>query len=824
LVPFGRTLEMNLFRSIPLILLLCAVLGSKSTAQDQPTVDLTLLLTGNTYGYFDVTPVGKELAGGIVRRKTVVERIRREVGNDHLLLLDAGNALGYFYLLRGDRGSAMISAMHTVGYDAMTVGNHELDYGRDMLREYHDLESGVNIVCANLVLKSTNEPFLRPYVIEHKANGIRVGILGLTDPMVEQTTLRQHIEGLAITDPIVTAKKHLSQLQKEADVIIALSFLSLDDCYRLAMAVPEIDVIVACGESVGTPLILRRETGSDEHATFVVSPIRLGSGIVRVHLRYAGRTRSTSAALLDVLPVDTTISGDVGFAAWLAVGGEQQYYEYCRKNYDVEPDEPLMLIDSSFTNNHLTELVLQILLQQSGAELSLLNNTFFRFEGIEIPRYEGDPRSRKLTVRLLEQILWTDNELVTMKLTGQQLSVLQRLSAANSKPGRGNHLQHLQVTTDGFEDWYVHNAPLQQKSPPELYHVATSNFLAGGGNGYTPFREGRQESFRFLGDGALRPSDDGTPVIIRELVIHHLKRLRDASPHIPAKPGAIIDSLYRARNLWRFTLARLQLSYSAGEYRSSSAYKNIGLTELRGTDFERITYEADLRLKQESKWLLWDNRLYAAFGQSKITDQPLQEVLDDLFFETVVNLRFSRGTGSISIYPSASARYDTELTPTESKQTNSGVSNATKNPRQQDVTIGVGAGFSEFAGFSRTRISLTQTFDRSSKPRPDENGINLQTTYQVPVVGSLFRSELDGTYYIKQKRSSGDTRSLLVRWKSDLAIPLGRLRLAPSLYVFLFHGRQSLEPAKSPPLATTVVFGISLGYSLDWKMQYESLF
>ncbi|OGU19266.1 MAG: hypothetical protein A2059_01790 [Ignavibacteria bacterium GWA2_55_25] len=795
-------------------------------AGEEPLITkLSLLLTGNTYGYFDVTPVGSVLAGGIVRRKTVVEQVRRELGAQNLLLLDAGNSLGYYYLLRGDRGAAMISALHELGYDGLAVGNHEFDYGKETLMAYNNPSTGLNILAANLTVKGKNEPVVLPYIIEKKADGVRVAILGLTDPQIEHIILRQHFDGLSIANPIATALAFLPQLREKADIIIALTHLSMDDCYRLAMTAPGFDVIIARAENTTTTLSVRTEGLHPTSQSLIVSPVRYGSAMARVDLVFHHQRQTTSASVREPLPINSTIAGDVGFATRLAVGAEQQYYDYSRETYGIEPDEPLLLVDSSFTEQDLIRLALHILLQQTGTEVALLNNTFFRFPGVDFPPSEMDPRLRKITVRALEQILWTDNELVTMQLTGQQLATLQQVSLANKRAGRDNYLLNLQVTGHGNEEWFVHNAPLQQRTPPELYRVVTTNFLAGGGDGFASFREGRNQVSRFIEDGRHRESPaEGKPSIVRDLIIRHLKHSHDLLQLQKTDRLAVIDSSYRDRTLWRFTLARLQLNYSAGQYRGNTSYGNVGLTELRGIDFERITYEADLRLKQESELLTWDNRIYALFGRSQITGQPLQEVSDDLYVETIVNFRSSKAAGFLSLYPSASVRYDTEMTPTESKQVVSGSTLTIKNPRQRDITLGLGVGLSDIGGFSRSRISLTQTFDRSSKPRPDENGINIQTSYTAPIGGSLFRSELDGTYYIKQKNSTGDTRRLLVRWRSDLGIPIGRLTLAPSLSVFLFQGQQSPEPGTAPPIATAVVVGITLGYSFDWKMQYESLF
>ncbi|GEM_PF-6640095 len=804
-------------------LFVCLCCGT-SLAQSSSTKRLSLLLTGNTYGYFDITPVGQELAGGIVRRKTIIEQIRREVGSEQLLLLDAGNALGYYYLLKGDRGSSMLSALRKLGYDALVVGNHEFDYGKQLLKSYSTNPTSIPLLAANLFTKGSSEPFLTPSIIIEKAGGVRVAILGLTDPAIEQLILRQHFENLTVTDPISAAQTLVPQLRQQADLVIALTHLRMDDCYRLAMTVPGIDIVIARADQSSSAPLVRKEDPDEASSTTIVSPIRYGSAVLQLDVLFDEQTKKVETVLRGHHAVNATVTGDVEFATRLAVGSEQQYYEYSRTTYGVEPDEPLLLVDESFSAQDLIQLVLNVMLQKTDTEIALLNNTFFRFEGLEFPIYELDPRYRKLTVRTLEQMLWTDNELVTMRLTGQQLSALQRQSVANKRAGRPNFLHNLQITSIGMNDWFIHNNPLLQRNPPEWYHVATTNFLAGGGDGFQTFREGRDVVSRFDSNHLLRGVENGFPVIVRDFLIRFLKRRRDETGGAVRLPLAVVDSSYRTRHFWRLTLSRLQFNYSAGQYRANSSYRSIGLTELRGTDFERITYEADVRLRQESSFLIWDNRLYAIFGRSQITGQPLQEISDDLFFETVLNLRSSKTTDAISFYPSASVRYDTEITPTESKQTVNGQTITVHNPRQKDVTIGVGVGFSDIAGFSRSRISLTQTFDQSQRPRPDENGINLQTSYQLSLGAALFRSELDGTYYIKQKKSSGDTRRLLVRLRGDVAIPLGRFTLAPSIYFFVFQGQQSPEPGHPPPIATALVAGITLGYSFDWKMQYESLF
>ncbi|MEX0602211.1 MAG: 5'-nucleotidase C-terminal domain-containing protein, partial [Bacteroidota bacterium] len=530
------------------------------------------------------------------------------------------------------------------------------------------------------------------------------------------------------------------------------------------------------------------------------------------------------ASLRRIHTVDGFVGGDLNFAARLALTAEERYFEYSKTRFGVDPDEPLALVDHSFSETDFIRLVLHILLERTGSELAVLNSAFFRFDGDPFPADDDHPGFRKITVRALEQVLWPENELVSLRLSGQQIAALQRMDASNRRSGVRATLEHLQVTTHGNADWYIHNSPPLQRTPPEFYRVVTSNYLAGGGDGFSHFRQGQGITGLFTGAESLTPSENGAPVVIRELVIRRFRELGLSHPGPVLGPSTPVDPDYLTRPLWRITLARLQINYAAGQYRNNDEYRGIGLTELRAGDFTRIMSEIDVRVRQDSRLFLWDNRLFAGLGQNKVVDQPLQEIADDIFLESILNLRASAFSNGISVYPSASFRYDTEFTPTESRQTTAGGTVVTKNPRQQDITLGLGAGLSDFSGFTRTRVSLTQTFDQTPNPRPDQNGINVQTMYTIPVGPAVLRSELDGTYYIRTRRSTQDTRRLLVRFRSDLAIPLGNLVLAPSVNLLLFQGQNSPTPGVAPKVATALVVGITVGFSRDWKLQYESLF
>lgn len=98
-------------------------------------ITLTLLHTNDTHSHLEPFPRDVELSagnqgpqqGGIARRKTLIDAVR--VREPHVLLLDAGDNFQGTIFYNAWKGSAEIMALNALGYDAVTLGNHEFDLG-----------------------------------------------------------------------------------------------------------------------------------------------------------------------------------------------------------------------------------------------------------------------------------------------------------------------------------------------------------------------------------------------------------------------------------------------------------------------------------------------------------------------------------------------------------------------------------------------------------------------------------------------------------------------------------------------------------------------
>lgn len=170
------------------------------------------------------------------------------------LLVDAGDATQGAALATYTKGSAIIKMMNAVGYDAMTLGNHEFDYGSETAVQNAGA-ANFPVVSAN-VLKPEGTPLLKGingnngcYVIKEVA-GKRIGIFGLTTTETAYKTNPNNLNGITFANEIETAKAQVAALQAEGvDAIIALMHVGNDassnpTSLQIGEAVEGIDVII----------------------------------------------------------------------------------------------------------------------------------------------------------------------------------------------------------------------------------------------------------------------------------------------------------------------------------------------------------------------------------------------------------------------------------------------------------------------------------------------------------------------------------------------------------------------------------------------------
>ncbi len=216
---------MNRIRHYILLVLLTLV-AAGAQAQDKKLYVMHSSDTHSRIDPLDDNPAVRNAGmGGAARRVALVHRFRTE--HPDALVLDCGDisqGTPYYNMYKGE---LEVRIMNLAGYDAMTIGNHEFDFGLDNMARIFSL-ADFPVVCSNYDFTGTVlEDIVKPYVTLRR-NGVKIGIFGLS-PQLEGLVQQSKCEGVVYKDPVQTAAEMTALLKdkEKCDVIILLSHLGI---------------------------------------------------------------------------------------------------------------------------------------------------------------------------------------------------------------------------------------------------------------------------------------------------------------------------------------------------------------------------------------------------------------------------------------------------------------------------------------------------------------------------------------------------------------------------------------------------------------------
>lgn len=179
--------------SLVLVALLILSSFSFAFAADAETTKITIIHTNDTHARLkgSATEIGFAKIAALIKEA--------KAANPNTLVLDAGDTLHGMPIVNISLGENAIKVLQAAGYDYMTLGNHDFNYGKERLFELKEM-SEIQMLSANIV-NEKGEYVFTPYVIE-EIGGVKVGIYGLTTPDAAFLTNPKNIEGLSFKDAI----------------------------------------------------------------------------------------------------------------------------------------------------------------------------------------------------------------------------------------------------------------------------------------------------------------------------------------------------------------------------------------------------------------------------------------------------------------------------------------------------------------------------------------------------------------------------------------------------------------------------------------------
>jgi hypothetical protein len=224
-----------------------------------PVRDLTVIFTGDTNGFLEHCGCKANQSGGVARRATVLERLRRE--HPGAPLLDLGNAFTrpenqtqLDYLSRQEQ-RLYLETMAAMHYDASAIGMNELLFGSGWFQEATK-GLGIPYVCSNVAERGVRlAPASR---IVQSEGGLRVAVVSVFEAPHGPGTLPQfeaNTTALSIADPVSSLARAVSEVRGHADLVIVIGRLEPGAIRRVVREVPGIDMILS--NASGTSSLVR---------------------------------------------------------------------------------------------------------------------------------------------------------------------------------------------------------------------------------------------------------------------------------------------------------------------------------------------------------------------------------------------------------------------------------------------------------------------------------------------------------------------------------------------------------------------------------------
>ena len=429
-----------------------------------------------------------ELIGGISHLASLIDDVR--ASEDISFLVDAGD-IYTGALSKKTKGKLPFDLYNAMGYDALNIGNHEFEYNWEPLVEIIP-RANFPVLNANIFIEKTGELIAQPYAVLEKS-GVKIGLIGVMGIDAFYNTMAPfHRTGLSIKDPTETAQYWADKIRDSVDMIVVLTHQNktapmqtnkesdpsvqrgFDEDYAMAGKLRGVHAIYGGHSDNGLMQpVVHPETGTIIGLTF-------GQGMHLGYTKFMINTNTNDVTFIDgyLIPVDSKKYKAKEETSKLIAEYRKQYPELSEVIASMKEPSMRLYNNESTIGNLLTD----IMRKAANSDIAFLNSGAIR----------ADLNAGRVTLEQLINVYPFPDTLSIVELTGAEIRKLIEYSL--TLPYGIGQISGLKIEFDSSKpamqrliEAYVGDLALIDS---KTYTIATSKYLAKGGDGYSIFTEG----------------------------------------------------------------------------------------------------------------------------------------------------------------------------------------------------------------------------------------------------------------------------------------------------------------------------------------------
>lgn len=267
----------------------------------------------------------------------------------------------------------MSEVMNEGGYDYVTLGNHDFNYGFDYLKKYLN-NINAKCLCTN-VNNKTNEISILPYEIKTMENGLKVGVMGFTTDFINRWERPLNLENFTVSDTAASIKACFNEAKQNCDILVGvyhggfeydleshteLSKTSENIAYKICRDF-DFDILLTGHQHMSLP-------GQEIHGTYIAQTPPNGTKFLELHLEV---NDSGSKNITSELRVPADTPNKAMFDKLMTLENQvQQWLDTPVGHLDVDL-QPTTHIDMAVNGSYLANFINQIQLKESEADISV---------------------------------------------------------------------------------------------------------------------------------------------------------------------------------------------------------------------------------------------------------------------------------------------------------------------------------------------------------------------------------------------------------------------------------------------------------------------